>query len=335
MKTKIVYVLVSGPGDLYLEQAFVSMHSLKRYSPDAHVTLVADLATEASFTGVRRKEIRYVDEMVAVDLPDATAPASRRSRQLKTSVRNRVEGDFLYIDCDTLVARPLDAIDGTEAELAACRDTHSRFADNPYREMDVELGHRLGWPVENEEEYFNSGVIYAKDTPLARDFYTRWNRNLTEGYARDVVMDQSSLAQTNWQMGHPVRLLPDAWNCEVKHGIRYFKDAYVLHYLCTNPSRLQDRQLFLLNEKEALLRVKETGEITPEIHEVVEDPFKGLAEATHCFAGRDLEFFQSWLYNYARWQYRKGPSSPVYRAIRLMGWLGRAKRRWFGGNGEA
>lgn len=35
MKTKIIYVLVSNENDCYLEQALVSIYSLRLYNPDA------------------------------------------------------------------------------------------------------------------------------------------------------------------------------------------------------------------------------------------------------------------------------------------------------------
>jgi hypothetical protein len=37
MKTKIIYVLVSNENDCYLEQALVSIYSLRLYNPDANV----------------------------------------------------------------------------------------------------------------------------------------------------------------------------------------------------------------------------------------------------------------------------------------------------------
>lgn len=304
MKTKIVYVLTSSDKDIYLEQAFVSMSSLRRYNPDACVILLTDDLTAATFTGNRKRMIELASEIVTVML-DHSLNAQERSRQLKTSVRNYIEGDFLFIDCDTIVVKPLDDIDNTSAVIAACRDTHSNFADNPYRDLSLRHGHLLGWPIDEEQDYFNSGVIYVKDVPEAHEFYRRWNENLNAGYAHKVKMDQPSFAKTNYEMGHIIQHLTDVWNCELKHGIRYMKDAYIIHYLCTNPSRYQDKQLFLLNEKEVLLEVKKTGEISQKIKDVIEDPFVGLAETTHCFAGEDLYYFRSQSYRSTRWSFKR------------------------------
>ena len=319
MKTKIVYVLVSAPDDIYLEQAYVSMCSVRYQMSDAHIVLLTDRLTAESFTGIRKDEVKYVDEMVVVDLDGNKLSAQQRSRQLKTSVRKHVKGDFLFIDCDTIVVKSLSDIDNCSFAIAACRDTHSVFRDNPYRDMCLYHGHLLGWPIDDEVDYFNSGVIYVKDVPETHEFYRRWNENLNKGYSAKVFMDQPSFAKTNYEMGHVIRHLPDVWNCELKHGIRYLKDAKIVHYLCTNPSRHQDKQLFLLNEKDTLMEVKRSGKISDELTAVMNDPFQGLAETTHCFAGEDLFFFRNPVYNYLRKGFsRNGKPSAAMKILTLM-----------------
>ena len=299
MKTKIVYILVSSENDIYAEQAFVSMFSLRHFNKDAYIVLLTDSLTAATFTGLRKNMISYANEIVTVEL-NSNLTGQQRSRQLKTSVRNLIDGDFLFIDCDTIITRDISCIDNITADIAACRDTHSAFIDNPYRERCLKYGHLLKWPIDEEKDYFNSGVIFVKDVPATRLFYQKWNYNLNAGYKRKVFMDQPSFAKTNHEMGHVIQHLPDEWNCELKHGIRYLKDAYIVHYLCTNPSSFQDRQLFLLNEKDILLEVKRTGVINDVIKAVIDDPFKGLAEITHCFAGEDVLFFRQDCYSFVR-----------------------------------
>ena len=96
MNTTIVYVLISTPKDIYLEQAYISMFSVKYYMPDAYIVLLTDKSTQATFTGTRKEEIKYVDKIISVDVP-MHYNAVRRSRMLKTSVRKYVKGDFLFI----------------------------------------------------------------------------------------------------------------------------------------------------------------------------------------------------------------------------------------------
>ncbi len=288
MKTKIVYVLVSNPSDIYLEQAYISMYSAKYYMPDVHITLITDNHTEKTFFDViRKKELCYVDELIVVDL-DSSFTAQKRSRVLKTSVRKYIKGDFLFIDCDTIIVKPLYEIDQCQADIAACWDTHALFRNNPFRDMCLKHTKKIGCSIENEDYYFNSGIIYVKETPLTHDFYKQWNKYYLEGYSNGIAMDQPSFAKTNIQMNHVVQTLDDIWNCELKYGVKFLNDAKIVHYLCTNKSKTKDSQLFLLNDKSVLEEIKKTGIINKAIKQIIIDPFKGIARTTHSFAGQDL-----------------------------------------------
>ena len=55
MNTKIVYCLVSSEKDIYLEQAWVSIYSLRLHNPCTTVILVLDKLTAESLTGSRAK----------------------------------------------------------------------------------------------------------------------------------------------------------------------------------------------------------------------------------------------------------------------------------------
>lgn len=299
MRTKLLYVLVSSKDDIYLEQAYVSMYSAKFYMPDCHIVLLTDNISNETFTSLRKNELKYIDELIVIPM-NQKLTAQQRSRQLKTSARNLVKGDFLFIDCDTIIVKPLDEIDECKNILTACRDSHSDFSKNPYRKMCLNHGHLLGWPIETETTYFNSGVLFVKDTFETKEFYTRWNKNLNAGYKKKIYMDQPSFAKTNYDMNHIVSSLPDVWNCQLKHGVRYLKDAKIIHYLCTNPSQTSNKQFFLLNEKSVFQSVKESAEIPESIKAVIRDPFVGISEVSHCFAGEDIYFFTTSTYKYIR-----------------------------------
>ena len=69
MKTKIVYVLVSDERDLYLEQAWLSLYSLRLHNPTTHVVVLVDDNTERSLIGKRRKFCELVTEIKTIDVP--------------------------------------------------------------------------------------------------------------------------------------------------------------------------------------------------------------------------------------------------------------------------
>lgn len=294
MKTKIAYVLTSTPKDVYLEQAFVSMNSIKYYMPDAHITLVVDEKTSETFTSTRKKMSSFADEIVIVPL-NKSYSTKLRSRLLKTNLRNYIKGDYLFIDTDTVICHPMYEVEKFKSEIAAVYDTHSIFEFNPYRDMCLEHGHKLNWSIETEKEYFNSGVIYVKDTPKTHDFFTLWQKNYLDSYSKGVSMDQPSFAKTNFEFDHIIRPLSGIWNCQFKHGVRFLKDAKIVHYFVTNVSK-GGSPPFLLNKREVFDTIKQEGIINETINEIIKDPFCGIADVTHLYSGDDLIFFRTMSY---------------------------------------
>ena len=69
MKTKIVYAVISGTDDYYLEQLIFSIMSLKRYNPTAYIEVVTDDATKRSLTEWRAILCQMVDYLNIVDMP--------------------------------------------------------------------------------------------------------------------------------------------------------------------------------------------------------------------------------------------------------------------------
>ena len=121
MNTKLLYVLVSDESDIYLEQASVSMFSARLHNPQIHITLLMDDLTDKNLIGQRRELLKTVSEKIVISL-DAKYTNKERSRILKTGARLYVHGDFLFIDCDTIVAAPLDDIDTNPIDLGAVMD---------------------------------------------------------------------------------------------------------------------------------------------------------------------------------------------------------------------
>ena len=138
MKTKLLYVLVSNTNDIYLEQAHISICSAKYYMPDCHITLLVDDKTDKAMDENCRKILKNVDEYIVIPLSKDTSEHVR-SRLLKCGARNYVKGDFLYIDTDTIITKPLYEIDDVGYSIAATWDSHCEFSENPYRDMNIEL----------------------------------------------------------------------------------------------------------------------------------------------------------------------------------------------------
>lgn len=298
MKTKILYVLVSSEKDIYLEQAFVSISSLRYHMGNSvNINILTDQLTANSLSVDRKKMLSEVDNIIVVDLPEDYS-AQNRSRILKTSCRNHIKGDFLFIDCDTIILKSLESIDNIEVDIAACYDSHTLFPQNPYRHLSIPDCKKLGIDISNETIFFNSGVIYVKDTPISHKFFDLWHKNWIEGREKGVNMDQPAFAKTNIELNYIVSQLNDEWNCEFIHGIRFLKDAKILHYLCTNRSPKPFQETFVLRDFDTLNSIKKTQQLPQNVKDCFDDPFKGIPPLTTITAGDNIYLMQTPLYKF-------------------------------------
>lgn len=129
MKTKIVYCLVSQDKDIYLEQLLLSLISLRNYNQSAQVTVVMDKTTKDGLIGNRNIIQNYIDEIIVVSDIEHLSN-SQKSRVLKTTLRERIKGAYLFIDVDTIITDKLDEIDeliSQNIEIAAVKDSHCNF----------------------------------------------------------------------------------------------------------------------------------------------------------------------------------------------------------------
>jgi Glycosyl transferase family 8. len=231
MKTKIVYTVIGGESDIYAYQAWVSVDSLRHHQPDAHVEIVCDTVTAERIS--RMPLGALADKVTAIDFP-AGMSARERSRRLKTNLREYVEGDYLYVDTDTIITGSLEEIDKLEGSLYAVHDAHCTIKDNPYMEMNHRNAAVLGYSLEDEVDFFNGGVVFAKDNEAAAAFYAKWNELYDLSTQRGIFIDQTSFAKANIDLGHVLQELPGIWNCQLRHGTRFLGDARIVHYLWTS-----------------------------------------------------------------------------------------------------
>ena len=249
MKTKVVYVLVCSGKDTYFEQFLLSLLSLKYHDPEREVEVFMD---PDSYGYVRKTGNALLRE--GVTLQKAEVPNSGsglfKSRYLKTTLRQRVEGDFLFLDTDTLVAGALDEVDRTAGDVAAAASINGPARGlTPFKRR---LLSQAGFPESPDGAYFNSGVLLVRDTPLAAQLFECWHALWQVSFERNVPYDQPALYAANLRCGGIIRELPGKWNCLVTHdaGLHYFREALVIHWDSKNEG---------FKRKVLIPHVKETG----------------------------------------------------------------------------
>lgn len=231
MKTKLVYVLTCNPDDTYIEQALISIWSARYHNPDSYIVLLVDDITNTLLKGLRGALLQYISEKIVVDLPNGMF-MRERSRWIKTSVRNLINGDFLFIDIDTIITCSLDNIESNTSEVAAVLDYHMKVDDYPFflkNHLKKRLD-KIGVDIKNVSSYFNSGVMYVKDCATSRNLYEKWHNGWYKGLSNGFIGDQPYLLKADIEMGGVISTLDWKWNCIMYTYPKNEFQAYILHF---------------------------------------------------------------------------------------------------------
>lgn len=289
METKLVYSVVSKKGGLYLPQALVSIFTARRFNPTAHIALITDAETAKVIDEEFPKMQKYLDEIVIVDVPFALNQ-KQKSRYLKTSLRQNIKGDFLFIDADTVVTCDLSEIDSTPSDFAAVLDRHSLMSDHPIKKSVMNDLTTVGISDVNEinNRYYNSGVFYVKDCNKAHLLFERWHENWLQ-YKDVKSIDQPVLALTIKQLNFPVHELDGVWNCQVFDGfLKFLSEAKIIHYYGSNKSNA-----YKMSEKDILRGILEKGDISGDLLAHLENPKSFFSDKHKIIYGEDLSYFKS------------------------------------------
>lgn len=285
MQTKIVYVLTCEEDATYIEQALISIWSARYHNPDSQIVLLVDDKTNELLVGKRAEVLEYVTEKTVVTFENTNASMMYRSRYIKTRVRSLVDGDILFIDSDTIINGSLAEIDDCSYEVAAVLESNlpiNQFHPSLYDSM-AENARKIGWSSKEEQYYFSSGVIYAKETPAAHALFEKWHSNWLLGLGMEIRIDQPSLAKANIECGRLIQPIENKWNCIMFTYPRWAKEALILHFAAY-------RNMSFLFSKRVLRYVKDNG-LTEYIKEYITHP-------TNSYIPFDSEFYHYALKDY-------------------------------------
>lgn len=295
MITKIVYVLVSSKKDFFWEQCLISIMSVRHLMPEAYTVLVCDTETKESLCdNIRNQITQYFSEIIAIPFEN-DVEKTKRSRILKVSLRNIVNGDFLYIDCDTLITQPLYEIDSFPYTIAAVLDGHCLFKCNPMREFFLSQNKHLNYPHDKICKYYNGGVMYVKDTDESYLFYNLWHKNYLISCEKGVFIDEPALSMTNIEQNDIIHEIDGTWNCQIRFGALYLATNKILHF-CSK----KNMPVSYLSNKNYLNKVKEEGMNTINLLEYINDWKKSIPHGIVTCVGYDASFAVSPMYEKQR-----------------------------------
>lgn len=292
MQTTIVYTLISSESDTYLEQLWYSLYSLRLHNPDARVVLLTDNSTEKTIVGRRAKVREYLTEIIVVDTPNQYSP-KERSRYIKTTFRRYLKGNLLFLDTDTIIADDLSTIDLIEDDVACVLDYHAQLdllidgKDIRQRIMDI-----FGVDVSDEKKYFNSGVMFVKDTPKAHLLFEHWYKNwLIAAFEKKQCFDQPALMLANKVCGHIIEEMPGIWNCQVLTSIRYLHHAKIIHFFNNTWEGKDELSPFF--DDAIYRRLKNEGDIPEDMKGHIKDPKSAFYSPTYFTCKKRNTFMQT------------------------------------------
>jgi hypothetical protein len=242
-----VYSVVQHRPGRFAAMCHLSVACLRRLYPDARVVLVSDPETDAVLSRHYGKLLDLITRRIVQPLEFTDLRA--RSYYLKTCLRDLVDGDMLYLDCDTLPIRPFDDLWQNREDAALVQDRNHHCPIVPrFPDWVVERAQRTGWR-HDFKKYFNLGVYFLRDTPVVRVLVDEWQQRWRALYALGDPCDQMSFNYALTTVPVSVRELPPAYNAMVTVHPSHARGAKIYHFFAGNISSMPDLLLeHLLHE---------------------------------------------------------------------------------------
>lgn len=310
MKTKLLYVLTASEEDTYCESALISIFSAKYIMPNCRISLLIDDKTDLILGKRGEQLLQFISEKIVVKFENSVSQEVR-SRLLKTNMRNHVRENFLYVDCDTLIADSLSDIDNIDFSIASVLDGHTTLKNHPVNDIFRLQNQSFDYPFEKIEKYFNSGVIFSKDCNEAVDFFSTWHENYKAGLKKGIIQDQPSFSKTNFYSNLLIKELSGEWNCQIRLGALYLKNLKILHLISK-----RNMPISFLGDKSFLQKLKEEG-LTEEHKQSIINYENTLYKPLVIVVNDDMHFNFSSIYEEVRSFYLSANKSYLHDIIKI------------------
>lgn len=287
MRTQIVYVVISSDEDYFLEELWISVYSLRHYHPTDKVVVLTDTETNQRIDE-RQSLKQMITEIRCIDMPKSFNNRLR-SRVIKTNLRNYLDGDFLFIDTDTVICGNLGEIDKLEIKnIAMVPELHGPFKNHiTYDYIKKNIEGLFNIDLSNCPYWFNSGCMLVKDNLFTRQFFTKWYETWKwAALEMGAWTDQKSLLKIDSEYGYIIERLPDIYNCQIALSIEYLYDAKILHFWHMRKAFMSEVEFYPFLNKEIYKSVRQDNSISNENRELILNP-KNAFKSPSVIVGRD------------------------------------------------
>ncbi|MBR6124215.1 hypothetical protein IKQ19_11580 [Candidatus Saccharibacteria bacterium] len=274
------------------------MLSLKHVMPNASISLIVDDATDKITNTFFCSIKTLITEYKVISLPTEMS-ATAKSRYIKTSMRQYIDGNFLYVDSDTIWASPINEEDFT-FDIMGVLDGNCLLKDNPVLDYIQSVRKKTGFNSESNY-YINGGVLYSKDSEFSHNFFKKWHNYWEKSSKSGCYVDQPSLNKLIEEEFDPQKsLLPGTYNAQITFSWDYFFNAKIIHYFTYSIENGKDfEEPYLLKNKEFWQKVSQTG-ITAEIQEIIKNPLKAFQKGILIIGEKEAKLTRTRLYNFIK-----------------------------------
>lgn len=296
---KYIYILVNSKTGFYTEQTYVSMLSLKHVSPNAYITLLVDDETDKNDRNSFFSSIKQLTNEYKVIPLDKNMPPVAKSRYLKTTMRQIIEGDFLYVDSDTIWASPINEADFT-FDIMGVLDGNCFLEDNPVRDYIQSVCQKTNF-LPKSKYYVNGGVMYSKDTPFSHEFFKKWHDNWLISSKDGCFVDQPSLNILISETIPPEKvLLPGTYNAQITFCWDYFFKAKIIHYFTHSIEHgKRFEHPYILKNKDFWEDLSKNG-LTDEIQQIINNPLVAFQKGISIKLADEERFRHTHLYGFIK-----------------------------------
>lgn len=205
----IIYV-VTGRA-LYWAACLLSLRSLRRAGSAEPVIVVTDLPVE-----LWSDQARLGYSLLPIgDFPAAPPPVHLAWAHKFTLNRRSPFAHTLYLDADTIIRRPLDALWAAagDAPFAIAYDRLPRVQD--VRRECPHFGHPADWAETllvcgPDAPHYNCGVFAWRAGPAANALFDSW----ADEWEKHRAIDQPALSRALHRCGTAPRILPEEFNAQ-------------------------------------------------------------------------------------------------------------------------
>ena len=304
---KYVYVLTSIEEDYYYEQFLLSIFSFRLFNKDAEVILLIDENTKQTLIDKRTQYEKYISRVIIVNVPNNYSQ-KEASRWIKTSIHHYVEGEFLYIDCDTIITEKIESEFFNDIKIGAILDTHvtleKHHLRNNFRLEDLNAGFSSSLKTNIR---YNGGIVYCSGDSYSTKFFEKWHFLWQNGLKRKCSQDMPSFNQANFEEDNIITELSGEWNCQIGYNmLPFLHNAKIIHYFAT--SLYIQTSPYILASFEILNKIKDTGTISNEIFNIVNNAKTAFVPESQVIAGKEiLDIINSSIFLNIFWLRKKLP----------------------------